>query len=215
LTTPVIIDFILAGILAGFTLLGARRGLLRTLAGLVIVIAALVGAAMIASALTPLLSSLAAPAIEEKITEEVDGALGPEPESAELPEILELLGWDEASQEALASDVRETVRDTGVSVLAAVAQSLAKSVIYGVLYIVSFLALLVLLHVLAKAMDLLAKLPGLHALNALGGAALGLAEGAVLLALAVYAARCLGFPLGTAPWSEAALFTRFVSFVPV
>ena len=49
MTTPVIIDIIVAAVLLGFTAYGARRGLLQTMAGLVIVVVALVGAGIIAA----------------------------------------------------------------------------------------------------------------------------------------------------------------------
>ena len=44
MTTPVIIDLIAAALLLGFTIAGARRGLFRTLAGILIVVLAMTGA---------------------------------------------------------------------------------------------------------------------------------------------------------------------------
>ena len=44
MTVPVIIDIIAAVLLIGFTLYGAKRGLFRALAGLLIIILALAGA---------------------------------------------------------------------------------------------------------------------------------------------------------------------------
>lgn len=90
-----------------------------------------------------------------------------------------------------------------MSIAAAVVESIAQSMIYGVLYILSFLALLVLLHVLLRAMDLVFKLPGLHGLNALGGALIGLTEGTLLLFLSVWALRKLGVSFDTGPLAEA------------
>ena len=51
MTVPVIIDIIAAALLIGFTLYGARRGLFRALAGLLIVVLALTGARFAAAAL--------------------------------------------------------------------------------------------------------------------------------------------------------------------
>ena len=64
MTAPVIIDAIVVIFLAGFTIYGIRRGLLQALAGLVIVIVALVGAGMIATTFSSPAAKLAAPLIE-------------------------------------------------------------------------------------------------------------------------------------------------------
>ena len=51
MTTPVIIDVIMAVVLIAAVIYGAHRGLFRALAGLAVVIVALVGAAIIANTL--------------------------------------------------------------------------------------------------------------------------------------------------------------------
>lgn len=201
--------------LAGFAVLGARRGLIRTLAGLVIVACALAGASMAASAFSGPIADLAAPLIEARIESRVDEALEARPAPAENPaedspeDLLALLGLDRAAREDLAEDARDAVRETGVTALEAVAESLARSAIYGAVYVLAFLALTALLHVLAKAMDLLARLPVLHGLNALGGGALGLVEAVVLILLAVWVLRRMGAALEADPWAEARLFQMF------
>lgn len=226
MTTPVIIDFIVAAVLLGFTACGAKRGLLRTLAGLVIVIAALVGAGMIAATVSGPLAKLAAPVIEKQIETRVDSAIADQADRVQMPEadlgedfqiedLLALLGLDREVRDSLADQARETVRDTGVSIAAAVVESLAQSFIYGTLYILSFLALLVLLHVLLRAMDLVFKLPGLHGLNALGGALAGLIEGALLIFLAVWVLRRLGVSFETEALAEAHILHIFTTNTPL
>lgn len=226
MTTPVIIDAIVVILLVGSTAYGAKRGLLRALAGLLIVVAALVGAGMIAATFSGPAAKLAAPLISERIAQQVDGAMAVQADSVRMQEadgedslqiedLLALLGLDEDVRDSLAENARETVRDTGVSIATAVVESIAQSVIYGVLYILSFLALMVLLHVLVRAMDLLMKLPGLHGVNALGGGLLGLAEGALLLFLAVWAARRLGVSFEAEPWAEAHILRIFTTNTPL
>lgn len=222
--TPVIIDTIVVILLAGFTVYGAKRGLLRALAGLLIVITALVGAGMIAATFSGPAAKLVAPAISKRIAQQVDDAMAVQAENVQMPEedgdfqiedLLELLGLDEAVRDSMAERTRETIRDTGVSIAAAVVESIAQSIIYGVLYILSFLALMILLHVLVRAMDLLFKLPGLHGLNALGGGLLGLVEGVLLLFLTVWVARQLGVSFETEPWAEAHIFCMFTTHTPL
>ena len=75
MTVPVIIDAVVVLILVGFTVIGARRGLLQTLAGLVIVVVALVGAGMIATTFSGPAAKLAAPLIEKQIEKKIDAAM--------------------------------------------------------------------------------------------------------------------------------------------
>ena len=107
------------------------------------------------------------------------------------------------------------MRDTGVSIAVAVVESVARSIIYGGLYILSFIALTILLHVLAGAMDLVLKLPGLHGLNAAGGGLVGLIEGALLLFLAVWVLRRLGVSFETEALAEAHILRIFTTNTPL
>ena len=50
MTTPVIIDAIAVAVLAGFAIVGVWKGLLRTLAGLLVLVLALAGAGIVALA---------------------------------------------------------------------------------------------------------------------------------------------------------------------
>lgn len=225
MTTPVIIDAIVVILLVGFTIYGAKQGLLRALAGLLIVIVALVGAGMIAATFSGPAAKLVAPAIGKRIAQQVDDAMAVQAaESVQMPgedsdfeieDLLALLGLDETVRDSLAERTRESIRDTGVSLATALVESIAQSIIYGVLYILSFLALMLLLHVLVRAMDLLLKLPGLHGVNALGGGLLGLIEGALLLFLAVWVARQLGISFEAEPWVEAHILRIFTTNTPL
>ncbi len=194
MTAPAIIDIIAAALLLGFALYGAYRGLFRALAGLLIVVLALTGARFAAEALTPPAARLASPVIQRRIEKQLDEALpdavGQLPE--EIPELLGLLGISGDRLEDLAEQAREDVRETGASILASVARSMAESLFYGVIYVLAFLLLTVLLNLAAKVLDLALKLPVLHGANALGGAAVGLVEGALAVFLLVLLAQRLG-----------------------
>lgn len=181
-------------VLAVFGILGAWKGLLRTLAGLLVVLLSLAGAGIVASALSEPAAKFIAPAIEKRIEARLDEALAERAE-AEVPplaELLDLLGVDQARRDALADRTEKSVRDTGASLVTALVESLAQSVLYGVLYMISFLLLTLALHLLVRMLDAFLRLPGLHGLNAVGGGLVGLAEGALLLFLAVWALRLVG-----------------------
>lgn len=196
MTAPAIIDIIAAALLIGFTLYGAHRGLFRALAGLLILVLALVGARFVAEALTPPAARLASPVIERHIEKRLDEALsdtvGQLPEEILPEELLGLLGIAGSRLEDLAEQAREGVRETGASILSSVARSMAESLFYGVIYVLAFLLLAVVLNLAAKVLDLALKLPVLHGANALGGAAVGLAEGALAVFLLVLLMQRLG-----------------------
>ena len=78
MNTPVIIDIVVAAVLLGFAAWGAHRGLFRTAAGLVIVVAALVGAGIVANTLTPMASMALQPVIEKHVESRIDKALSGE-----------------------------------------------------------------------------------------------------------------------------------------
>lgn len=200
MTAPVIIDAVAIIVLAGFAALGAWKGLLRTLAGLVVVVVSLAGAGIIASALSVPAEKLAAPLIEKRIEARLDkameerlpGRMPGERDNLPLADLLDLLGVDQASRDSLSSRARESIRETGASLASAVIESLARSVLYGVLYMISFVLLFIGLHLLVQMLDAVLKLPVLHGLNAWGGGLAGLAQGALLLFAAVWVLRLIG-----------------------
>lgn len=224
MTTPVIIDIVVAAVLVGFVFYGGSRGLVRSLAGLVAVVIALVGAGIAAATFAPPAAEFVTPFIAEKIEERVEEAVAsrtgvemPELETEELSvsELLTILGLDEDVRGRLSEKAEAAMRDTGAAVAEAVVESVAYSFIYGALYILVFILLLLLVHVLIGAMDLVMKLPGLNLLNTLGGAAAGLIEGALLLFLAVWVLRRLGVSFETEALAEAHILRIFTANTPL
>lgn len=226
MTTPVIIDAAVVVILVAFAIYGVHRGLLKSLAGLVIIIVALVGAGMIAATFTSPVTNLLTPLIETRIGEHVEQLMdeyqlqlpdGVEEleEIAAVEELLILLGLDEEVRAQLKGQAQESIQSTGASLASAVVAGLVRSFVYGVLFVLAFLLLLLLLHILVGAMDLVTKLPGLHGLNALGGGLFGLIEGALLLFLIVWVARRFGVSFETEALAEAHILRTFTSNTPL
>ena len=228
MTTPVIIDIVVAAVLLGFAVYGGKRGLFRALSGLLAVVVALVGAGIIAATFTAPVTKLVTPLIAERIEEKVENAMAvqaagsgvqmPEADTEDpsaIQDLLAILGLDDEVRSRLAEEVQEKVRDTGASIAAAVVESMARSFIYGTLYILSFAVLLLLMKVLIGAMDLVLKLPLLRGLNTLGGAAVGLVEGALLLFLAVWVLRRLGVSFESEALAEAHILRIFTANTPL
>ena len=230
MTTAVIMDAIVVIILVVAVCDGAKRGVLEALAGLIIVVMALVGAGIAAGAFTEPVAGFVTPLVEERVAERVEAALEEQagafagewsleelPDLEELPiaEVLALMGLDEEVRASLAERAQNMIRDTGATVVSAVVESLVRSFVYGVLFFLAFLTILLLLKVLVGAMGLVLKLPGLRLLNALGGAVIGLAEGALLLFLAVWVCRKLGVSFETEALAEAHILRIFTTNTPL
>lgn len=232
--TTAIIDIIVAAVLLGFLIWGARRGLFRSVAGLVIVLAALVGGGIAANTLTPVVSGALQPIIEKRVEEQVDKVLqsggagvvpqepriggqtgGGDETALEIGNLLALLGIDQDPAGAILEKARQQVHDTGVSAATAVVESLTESILHTVLFSLSFSVILILLKLAAGVIDMALKLPGLHMANSLGGAAVGLAEGVLAVFLAVWVLRRFGVSFDTETVEQTILLQFFTTHTPL
>jgi len=115
---PVIMDVAVVAIIALGVILGARKGLVKSLAGLVIVAVALLGAGVIASALADPVTERIVPQIEERINDELESLVKEqladsvgellEASAAELGETIESLLKDGQLQ---LSDLGEPIKE--------------------------------------------------------------------------------------------------------
>ena len=200
------------------------------MAGLLTIVVALVGAGLIAGALADSAARLAGPLVEERIRTQVDEAITAQSsQKVEMPELdveggdeefdiqdlLALMGLDQDVRDSLTEEIQEKAVDAGTTIAAAVVESVVRSVLYGVVFLLSFLALTVLLKLAIGALDLVAKLPGLHLLNTLGGAAAGLVQGVVLAFLAIWIARRLGVSFETETVAQTHILHFFTTNTPL
>lgn len=145
------------------------------------------------------------------------GALGDSGAQTRLQagELLKLMGWDDILTKSLSDRAEEKVRDTGVSLAMAVVDSVMESFVYMVLFALSFAVLSLLLHLVARALDIAMKLPGVHLLNGLGGAVVGLIQGVLLIFLAIWLLRCLRVSFDTEIVAQTRLLSFFTSHSPL
>lgn len=197
-----IVDLALAGVLLLFAVVGARRGLVRSLMLLVSTLLALVGAAMLTAALAEPVTDMVFPTVREKAviyfeqtasaqessSAQEDGAMHEEDAFADMTETLRRFG---ISDEAVRG-VMQSMGQSAVSTVERAAYLLVKTIVQAALFLLSFLLLLLLLRLVTRALDAMCRLPVLHGLNTLGGVALSLAEGALVIYLVLYAAPRLG-----------------------
>ncbi len=248
---PILLDLILVAVLVLFAWLGAKRGFVLTLCGLLAAIVALVGANLLAGFLAPKVAQTLEPVIAEKLEialqeqyeeqfeafQSGDSILSssiPGSQPASLPidpdqiqtaqreiPLQEVLGAlrELGLYEELIDSVDEAVEagalDAAAGAAAAVAAAVAESVAYTLIFLVSFLLLLLLWSILAHALDLVTKLPGLNFLNKTGGALLGLVKGCIILFVAVWALRVTGTILPEETVKQSYLLPLFLSFNPV
>ena len=218
--TAVIIDVIVAAVLLAFLIVGMRRGLFRSVAGLAVVLAALVGANLAAGTLTPMAAGMIQPAIEKRVEEKLETALeeklpSEQAEESSLGELLALLGMDDDPAQGILESARAKIADSGASVITAVAMSVAESTLHVALFLLVFAALLIALKLLVRLVDLTLKLPVLSTANALGGAAVGFIEGALALFLAVWVLRRFGVSFDTGAAADTVLFHFFTANTPL
>ena len=207
-----IIDLVLAAVLAVFALLGARKGLIRSLMALVSVVVALIGATLLTAMFVEPVTDLVYPKVEERVLEQFErdipsdalaaedgdlsaGGLLPDELSDLLGEALDTLKRFGVSDDAI-DGVTKSVTDSAVSAAERAAYLLTSFGAFGTLsfalFLAFFLALMLLLRLLTHGLDRLFSLPVLAQLNGLGGAALSLMEGALLIFLIVFLAPRLG-----------------------
>ena len=130
-------------------------------------------------------------------------------------EILEAMGYRKGVQESVSEKVQETVRDTSVSLVTALANSLLETVVHTVLFLLSFAVLTLVLRLVVKMLDLMARLPGIHMLNSLGGAAVGLAESVLILFLLFWVLDRFGVRIAQSTIDETYLLRFFVTEGPL
>lgn len=175
-------DVVIAGALALFVLIGAKKGLVKSLSGLIIVVGAFIGAAFVAELLAEPVAQWLGPVIEENIQEKLTA----QDTQADAESLLAQFHFRGESLQQMAQEVLEKVKETGMDLVSAVTDSVARSVAYAAVYLAAFVALLLVLWLAMKPVHLLTKLPLLRTANALGGGALGLVWGALLVFLAVW-----------------------------
>ncbi len=197
-----IIDLALAALLLVFVWHGARRGLVRSIMGLVSVLVALIGAAILSSQLSRPVTDHVFPIVQERVvsylaasqeagTPDGEGSALPEEVSGAFDGLFDTLRRFGVSEEAI-DGVTQSMTQSAVSAAERAAYALVESIVRAVLYLALFLVLLLLCRLVTAALHGLCSLPVLWQLNRFGGAALSLVMGMLLLYLVLYLAPRFG-----------------------
>lgn len=190
LTASLVLDLVLLGLLVFCFVSGVRRGLILSLCSLLAVLVALAGgwylaahcSAPLEEKLEPILLQVMVSQGEEDPDGAADTAL---PGQADQEEAASGLAgrFSQAMQEQLAQSAESFQTAALTSLAASAAALLAKSI----LFLAGFLGVLVVWLILCHALNLVARLPGLHFINKALGGVLGLIKGVLLLMIARWA----------------------------
>ena len=210
MTAFLILDLIIIAILIVFAALGAHRGLILSLCGLLAVLVAFVGAGFLARTLSPMVADALEPrfasAIEEQLNEQIqnsqvqtdltDPSSGEvTPDTLPLQDVLNALR-DMGFYETLINSVNQAVEDgmteVAASAAAQVAAAIAESAAYLIIFLLAFVLILLAWKLISHALDLVARLPGLHFLNKSLGALFGVIQGVIILFVAAWLLQFFG-----------------------
>ncbi|MBP1736735.1 MAG: hypothetical protein H6Q60_616 [Oscillospiraceae bacterium] len=188
-----IYDAVIIAVLAVFILSGMRRGLILSLCGLLAVIVAFIGANFISTLLTPTVADSISPMVQTAVEQQLgdiplDSVITEDSlndmESSFLVKLIlqadQTLNLFDQAKEMLVSQFAQQVADT-----------IATWIAHITLFIVSFFLLLVVWTLVSRALNLVAKLPGLHFFNKLLGGVFGGLKGVVLLFAVAWVLRYL------------------------
>ena len=227
----IIFEVIVAAVLITFVVLGAKRGLVLSLCGLLGVLVAFTGASVLARTLSPMVADALEPrfasAIEEQLNEQIaqsveEGTAGAEeqltPDSLPLQDVLNALrdmGFYESLVESVNHAVENGMTEVAASAAAKVAAAIAQSVAYLILFLVGFVVILILWKVVSRALNLVARLPVLHFLNKSLGAVFGLLQGCIILFVAAWAIQFMGGLIPAETVEQTVLLKFFMTTNPM
>ncbi len=204
----VIADVVIVAALLTGIVLGARNGLLQSLAGVIVTVVAFLGAVWLANRFAEPVAQWLRPILEQRLAEKIQS----KPVStASAGDMLALFGFSGRTLLDLAETVTEQALQTGRSLLNEVVDSVIHSIAYAAICVLSFLVLLLVLRLLIKPLELATKLPGLRTLNGVGGAALGFIEALLLVYLAVWALQKLQLVITPQLIEESMFLKLFVN----
>ena len=222
-----IADGLVLAVLLIFACIGARRGLILSLCGLLAFVVAFLGASFAARTLSPAVADALEPkfaaAIEEQLNEsirqqaEAGEAAVLSPDDVPLEGVLDALremGFYETLINTVDRAVESGMTAVAASAAAAVAAAIAQSAAYLILFLLGFFLILLAWRLLSRALDLVARLPGLHFLNKTGGALFGLVQGCIILFVAAWLLQFFGQVLPRELVEQTVLLKFFMTTTP-
>ena len=202
--TPIIADIVIAAVLVLAVWIGAKRGLLQSLAGVIIVVAAFFGASWAANTFDEMAAQWMRPLLEDYLQQ----TIAAQQQTAGVEDLLQSFQFGVGDLQQQIEEIMQQMHQTGAAAVDAVMDSVTLSIAHAAVFVASFIVLVIVLWLLMIPLKLMTKLPGVHAVNAIGGGALGLVWGTLVVFLAVWAMGRFGW-LITPEMVEKSCILRF------
>ena len=168
------IDFIILGILIFALAVGGKRGFVKSIAGVVVTIVALIGATVLSNIVTEPVTEFIFPRVQENVLSK-----------------LAIKAIDPSGM-AIVDRAVESATGTANDILNITARAFVQSIVHAAAFLFCFVVLKIVLMLLTNVADKVADLPLLNSVNTILGAAFGLVEACLLLFLIPYVAKNLG-----------------------
>lgn len=181
-TLSLLLDLVILGLLVYWFLMGMRRGLVLSLCSLLSVLISFAGGWYLSTYVAQPLAEQLEPMLIQAIHEQVSDNL-PTTES-DLQFDLEQSGPLGIFSQGLQDHLNQQLDSAKTITITQVASAMAHFIARALLFLVGFLGLQLVWNILFHALNLVAKLPGLHTLNKVLGGVFGLVKGILLLLLA-------------------------------
>ena len=203
-------EILIIGFLILSALWGAHKGLLESVGGVARIVASFVGAFLAAKVLTPLATAAMQPMVEKAIADRLAAI-----DMGNLEETMQGFFFASENMQETIHEIIANVTNEGMTLVSAAAQSVAQNIAFAVICVLAFIALMIVLWIVMKPLELMSKLPGLNLLNWLGGGAVGLVWGVLLVFVAVWAMTRFDLWLTPEMVEESQILQFFVNNSPV
>lgn len=184
LTSSVILDIVLIAVFAVNVYLGVHRGLFRSLMEFASYLVSLFGAMLLANQFTPRMMDWLRPVLEAKI-------------SVAIGEYLESSLTDAGYSGLFADLLNRLTENGGFDQVAEVTtdillETILYNLAYVLLFLIAFLLLVIALRFVIRMGDAVMKLPLLHQVNTIGGFAIGVLKGLLIVLLVLWIVESTG-----------------------
>ena len=215
----IILDVAVAALLVIYTVRGCRRGLILTVAGLVKVVVAIIGASVCARLFGPMLAAAILPVVHEELIPAVAGALSENIDLSALADssLADMSVFGVRLGDFLQSGADAVIGEEGIVVSAALAisEELASAIATSIVAIASFVVILIAVSLIAHLLDLAARLPVLGTLNRGLGLAAGFVMGCVVVMFLVSVAGLFDGYIPPETADSTCLFKFFRDISPI
>ena len=183
---PIIWDIIVLIVLVVFALLGRKRGLIKMISGLLVLVVSITVSGMLAKWTTPYISSsVVQPYVTQLLLpdakEEASVSSDINSDASDITSTLSKFGLSSASISKAMENFKEEAASSLENAISSLSETVSIKITYGITFIVYLLLSLLIFSLLARLLNLAAKLPVISFFNSLGGLLLGVIWGYLIV----------------------------------